>query len=1525
MSSCININTPEFQNLVNSTNDPEGVVAAVVNLWQENNATDQIPTSTQYEEYKVQIQGQGFSNMYYKYFEKLAQNLNDNWSKEKGESVSLLLSKFKNFVLDDSKGANLNLPQLALRRLLNTSERGVVTPEYVAEAIESLNMYLNRSNVYLEGMVRTLNTFLKSDATTKQKLGAIYTSYETADNFKRQLEAIFPSTGEFKRMVDYYENNNYVHFKNAKDRMLGNINRIQETFKSEVSDQVVEELWKLYSPNVEMIDKLFDDNLKNLREQLARTTSENQKRLLEEKIKREKEKKEKGRLTKENLAEWISNPKGNWISLMLRSGNYQEDPGVSVVAQYIYNIQEDAQRNFFQEANDLQDIMERIQNISGENVDIRNMYQGLYRETVDEEGNFALAIQTPMKDQELRNERYRLIKNRNEAKTEEERYKAKEELDAFDEMYLERMYKPEYYEFKKSLPKDLQDKLDEARDEKNLIVSKLDGITIEEGALQELALADKKIKDLSREYDDFGNLKSEEEVRNARTIKAYNERARELGVHDFYLENSSKIQFQFALKEQETKLKQVLESAASEEQKEKAREDFANWLSYYSRDVIAPEYYALVKRTTDKIDAILKKYGDTEIGKNYKELYELLRGYRDANGVYDGSQVSSELAGRVKELEEEIERLKDTEDSRKITPEDKSSLELYFAELRNLQVKGNTKYYEEEVKNRKDLIRSELLNTEDWVDNPNLDDEIDRRFENSSWFKRNHIYVERYSAGGVKLVPQPISIWRYNGPSDYAVELLETAAAQKADMLEQEDPEGYRAEIQKYRNFRVVQKRVPSQVWYSYRVNPKLNNPNYSPDLNFKTVRGVYYNEEWDQLSAVKKEIATDLLKLYLYTQRDAYRQNKLRTLVPYTRKEGLELAVDTVRLDRKGLTKKTISEIKAVYNQQDFQNPDTDDVYGEVDQTDSFGNPVERASKVIYARYVQPIDKDLMSFDIMKSIGLYMGEAAKFRALRENQNAILGMQTILETRGINSATRVTEGIINRVLYGENMYKYDTKVANRIASITNFVLRRSGAMSLDYNPMSAIKNLQAGMIQNFIMAGVYDVTFTDLVGARGLALQATADFVANPQVGNRPLMLQILDAFGAIQGRDFTQGAFIKSTWLRKYGNIFKMVHKFREWTEFEIQSTIAFAVMNKVYVQGPNGNPVKLLDAFTLQNKRLVIKDGYIVPEAVFRQVRAKIKHLNHHSQGIYDQLYQPEGTKYVLYRIFFYMGKWRVPKWDRYFGPERIDYMAGVRTKGAWSVIWQFATDVFKYQKNIIAAYQTLTPTEKKQMAPLWKTIVAATSYIVLQSMLKDCDDDGDQDTCDYVNWLAKGVGDEIESMDPIFFPMNFVYGFVDQKTQISAPERIINQVASPLTKVWKIFSDPALRLFDPTEPYYKKTSTGKINWDTTDPAFAGKPMAAVLLLKLSGLSELDVTPKRVEFKSRSFTHFNPKPFVGKTKTRYYNEEGDVKEIKFREKDEEEETGVSTGKKSKRKKSAREKARARLKKLRKSRNSRK
>jgi hypothetical protein len=1501
MSSCINKNTPEFQSLANSTLDSEGVVAAVVNLWQENNATDLIPTRQQYDAYKQQLNVQGSANMSFEYFDKLAKNLNDNWSKTEGENVSRLLQRFKNSIVETSKGVDTAFPQLALQKLLSTAEKGVITPEFTAQAIEELNMYLNRSNMYLEGMIKGLRNFLRGDASVRNKVAAIFTAYETADNFKRQIDSIFPETTDFEELVGSFNTASFEKLNRNKEAILSSINTLDQIYKQRLSKEIVNELWDLYAPYADQVNKEnFEAPILQLKKQLSEAKSEAQKRLLTNKIARQEDIYKNNALTKKNIEKWINNPKGSWLSLMLRSGSYNSDPGVQVISKYIYNVVEDAQREFFQEANKLQNIMERIQTLNGENLDVRKMYEGLYRESQDQYGNFALVIQTPMKDQELRNERYKLKQAIRSAENEDDRKKAIDAYRMFEETYEERFFTDEYYEFRKLLPQDIKDEMDELRKEKNIIIGALDGTSISEGALDQIKEIEKRLRDLSKEFDDFGNIKSPEEVEKARIIQAYNEKAQELGVHDFYLEDSSRQQFEFILEEQEQKLAEILDNPASTEfEKEVAQANFDRWLSYYSRDMIAPEFYTYRKKITDAIDAIVSKYEETTIGKNYRDIFNMLMGYRDSNSVYDGTQVNSSLAAKVKLLEEQIETFKSEEDNLDMSKEDAAELKSLFRKLKEFQNTTTTEYYKEEVENRKSLIRSELLEEEEWSDDNVLENKVNLLFEKSEWYQKNHIYVTKYINGERQLVPQPIMMWRHTVPSKYAIEYVETEARKRAEFLEQEDPIKNRERINYLKNFKVLQKRVPSKVWYSYRVNPKLQNPNYSPDIKFKLVKGAFYNNEWDTLSPEKKKIAKDLLQLLLEGQKDAYNQNKLGTIIPYTRKEGGELLLDTALLGRKGKIRNTINEVRAAFNQQDIQNPEVDDVYGEVEQLDAFGNPLERGGKAIYMRYVRPLDKDIMSFDIMKSIGLYLGETAKFKALRSHQNTILGMQSIAEKRGKTSGTKTTESIINRVLYGENMAKFESTVLNRVSSMSNMILRKSGAMALEQNLLSPVKNLTAGMAQNFILAANYDITIVDLNKAAIKALAATQDFVLNPQVGNRPLTLQILDNFGAIQGRDFSQGAFIKSTFLRKYGNIFKAVHKFREYTEFEIQATLAFAIMDKVYVNGPNGTKVKLTEAYALRNNNLIVKDGYEVPESVVRQVRAKIKHMNHHSQGLYDQLYQPEGTKYVLYRILFYMGKWRIPKWDRYFGKETVDYMASIRSRGAYRVLWEFAVDVAKYQRNIIAAYKTLTPTEKKQLAPIWRTAVTTASFIVLQALLKGADDDDDQNVVDYVNWLTKGVGDEVESMDPIMTPLNFVYGFVDQKTQISAPERIINQMFSPITKMWKIFSDPALRLLDPMEPYYKKNSAGKINWNATDPAFAGKPSLAVLALKFSGFGELDVSPERVEFKSRSFSFFNPKIYAGKTKTRYVDEERNVEQIKFRE--EETDQGESSTSESK------------------------
>jgi len=1558
MSTCINRSHPEFKSLVNSIGYSENEIAALVSLWQNNNPVERdadgqprFPTSQELENYIASVRTNEFPKMSDPYFKFISQSLKANWSGPTGDNVSGLLNRFKRSLGVDTAGSEVVLPEEALKHLLYTAEAGVVTNETLTQAIEALNTYLGYSASYMQGIANNLSNFLSKDLTSRQKVSALFFAFEIANNYKKQLEAIFPSNSDssFAEMSGFFKDPAYTFLMDNVEKIRKYVGEIERSYDSKLKNEVVDILYDYLKPNTAEVDEIFDKEIRRYDEAIQATKDPKIIRTLQNLKRTQEEKKKEQRISKENVRKWLSDPRGAGVFNYFRSSKDMKDPAVQNIASYIFSILEDGKQEFYQEVNELQTIQERIEKEANKTVDfridVRKIYRPYYRETVDQNGNFALAIQTPMKEQELLNKYIQLTKALEAAATEEEKDVLEEELENFMETYVERRYVDAVYQYRKMLPKELKNKMNRLRAERTNILEDLDPLKIEEGDLIKLREIDKQIYNLQKEYTEDGVLKTGQELLDAQLIKAYNQKAEELGIHSFYITPASRRNFEIAYQEQTEKNKAIQESDATAEEKEAAQQQYNNWLSVYTRTVINPRFYSYRNEITAEIDEILSKYEKSTIGDLYRDLFSLLAGYRDKNGAYDGSIASQQLVARTKEVEEQIESLRQTSKNKNISREDKDRLSELFTKLKNIQVTAPTEYYLDEVERQKNIIKSKLEAAQDW-DPTVLQEQVDKLYERSEWFYNNHIKVTRYVDGKKTESWEPLSIWKFTMPSQLAESELVNQVVQEIKSLQAQNDPSLQEEIDKLKKFKVIDRIAPSKIWFSYGVNKKYENPNYSPDLKFKTVQGAYYNEEWDKLTPEQKSIATDLLALYRRSQEKNYKSNRLNTLVPFVRRDGTERLYDALartapektsegvkKVLRGGLFKNLKSSLKAMWHREDLQDAEVDDVYGDVNQVDVFGNPLNKTSRAIYMRYTKPLDKDVLSFDITKSIGLYMGEAARFRSLREHQSEILAMQSVLDkasgladvksTPLYQKAFRVTKdqavswfkkkdsperkkalqekavrqryeasqnihGLINRLLYGENIKKLNSEFLTSIQSVLNHGLQIVGRMSIEQNPRSTVKNLVAGMVSNLINAGIYDISEKDLIAAQVDGFRAAKAFFLNPQVGNRPYNLRLMDYFGVIMGREFAEGKNIKSTFMRKHGNPLKGVHRLREITEYELQTSMAYAILNKQYVQTEDGLNVKLTEAFEIVDNKLVPKEGVIIPEGMINRIRTKIKQALHTSQGIYDQLYQPEGSKYVTYRVALYMGKWVMPKADRLFGEEKINYGAAIRTQGSYNVMFTWLKQLISEQNNIAASYKYASTSERKAIRSLMTQAVVSATLIILQRLIKHCDDDGRQDACDELNYLIKGVANEVESLDPVLWTPSFVYGFVDQKTDKSWIEKGFYSLSSPLIRLNQTFKEIFTAILDPFEPYYKYTSSGKKNWNVTDPTLAGLPAAAVIALKYTGLNQLDVSYRAGEFKSRQLSYYNPKLYMADmpTKTRYISKSGKVAKIKKRKK---------------------------------------
>jgi len=356
MSTCINRSHKDVVKLVEDTGLEVTTVTAIISLWQKNNMVDTFPTLEQFQEYKAQIQGKGFSDMYDPYFRFIADALLDNWTGVKGgESVSGLLKRFKRSISDKSGDSEVVLPEDALRHLLRVvevgegatlGEGGVITPQSLAAAVNALNGYLTTSEIYLRGMVSGLNDFLKSEeATPKQKISAIFHTHETALNYKRQLDAIFPKKGTtYADIADFYLDPSYEPLLAIKGKMERHIENIKDAYDNQLKNEVVETLYNLIKHNAPAVEEQYDKEISRFEKLLSKATRPGDIRYLKRQIEYEKEQKKANVITKQNIAKWLADPSVSWTGLMFRSSIYQQDAGTSLIGRYITDALEEAKK-----------------------------------------------------------------------------------------------------------------------------------------------------------------------------------------------------------------------------------------------------------------------------------------------------------------------------------------------------------------------------------------------------------------------------------------------------------------------------------------------------------------------------------------------------------------------------------------------------------------------------------------------------------------------------------------------------------------------------------------------------------------------------------------------------------------------------------------------------------------------------------------------------------------------------------------------------------------------------------------------------------------------------------------------------------------------------------------------------------------------------------------------------------------------------------------------------------------------------
>ena len=389
---------------------------------------------------------------------------------------------------------------------------------------------------------------------------------------------------------------------------------------------------------------------------------------------------------------------------------------------------------------------------------------------------------------------------RREGKNEEARLLT-QELRQFSRDYMHDQYVPEFYEKEKIYDSALgsiayQRKTALLAEIADIDARVFDDLT-EEDAFELKKALWRQYQQLASEYNEDGSKKVGDELEVSKIEKEYRDSARK-----FYewKEINGLFQYKFDQFKQDL-LDQGLKPGTSE-----YNDAYTAWLTKNTRVSIKPEFYTDRANILDKIQFITSKLDGTEaegldISDFYKEIIEIVKGYRDESNQPIGSELPAERVAKVKQLQERIDIAKGKlagfsglttdEFERYITLRTKSKIEgltadefaelddlkvkketqalsgieievlkNLYAELAVLQTKRPTEYYYESINNllsRKAISKDlsdrlfpdknnpmiDYMNLDNMMDN--IEELMELNPDFADWFNKNHIKKQRYN------------------------------------------------------------------------------------------------------------------------------------------------------------------------------------------------------------------------------------------------------------------------------------------------------------------------------------------------------------------------------------------------------------------------------------------------------------------------------------------------------------------------------------------------------------------------------------------------------------------------------------------------------------------------------------------------------------------------------------------------------------------------------------------------------------
>lgn len=1432
-----------------------------------------------------------------------------------------------NTVLQNARQNGINAFSLEeARETLNSIDLTDIPVTDLQKSFESLVAHLYETTMFLRGVQANLSDAQRSKTISARDLySRSYHAAKMGEFFKDYIT-------QFKDTM--YPSGEIPPANTVIAKYMSNINAISDSIISTLNTQAAKAIAGRLAEEMHLqtkaIRKGLEQNIQRLQDELVMSTTERTKRILNAKIKEEKE-----RLsilaTPENLEKALLGTldveaKSSTGRLASHIGAIFESAAISgnLVSGTLDSLINNLWSKSTQEAMQFQGQMkvladELTKHLSSKGINANTGFdfnkvfsRFLKRTTILEIRNGSLVeretlvLQSRMDEVGYTNDWTRKkfaisklenIKNRT-PQQELELQNLITDLTDFEEKHLESYYTDEYHRIQSLLSPVAKARRDDIIDKMRKIqLSPNQGENSEED-LDKLDDLKAQLDALEQDTDEYGVMKSEEDLEIARSIREWKQERSAANLIKYEVTPKNKLIFQERYNTVKENVKQTLsdlESAkidgdaqqilVSQAKYNKAVKDLEAFKKANVVKKISAEFYEERADIVDAISAIQAKYKQDINGRTvsdvYKELFALLKPYKNVNGEYEGSKVITEfqeyldetgatvkvnIPTRVRQLQEEIEDIRQAlSEATQVTREDKDALVQLYSQLGAMQERTTTEDYDKTLKAQFSIARQEVLakNAQAFVGltESEANKKIMIALRKGEWYKMNHRKVYDYTSRS--FVNEPLFHWMVTLPKNPAY----------------------------------ISETEPSFRWYTSTVNdekdpvtgkPKYVNPAVKESRNSKRVllkpTSTYSNSSYDSLDDVEKGILDKITALYENQQKGLPRNLRKGLELPSVRKSGLE------SLGGKSF-KGIWEETKGVY-----QNT-VDSMFGRNDDDLSDGASLmgrKGSSKVnqykdrLHLKYVTPIDADQMTVNFFDSITQFGSDSIRFKNLYSNLPYILGARDLINKNLPGTVTaKVVNNLLERKINGQGKVAMtDVPLLRAIGFAADKTLGLGANMALSLNLPSSVKNFQAGTLNIYNQLGRFGLDKKEIHAAMARnAGQYWNLLTSQIEEGKNTPYIAKMKYFSVMPSDTLSEGGkklFITN--LDKSGkyNPIKHLTFFREFGEFEMRSAVAEAMSKQHLVKLNNGSFVPILDAYTVEGNMLIPRDDIADMNELAAQeqyYRNRLNTVNSLIHGNYGAMDKGEYSRYNMGRVIMYMKGWLAGQWLSRFGSRRMAYSAGMEFQGMYITVYHAAKMLFNTRGNFATTGKLLSEREKDELVAAGLDTISIGVAMLLATIVASAvysDDDDDQDNLleYYMLYNLLYLEDELSSLHPLAGSASIYYSRVVNNVDgkdfftyyfnknIIMPFRAVTDVATSLYE-YSPFGD-----VDMFADYVPRSKSGRVlnpKRYQRDPFLDGQPEVVARLNRLWAINNsVNYLYGGQEFMYRRYEYSNPKWFI-------------------------------------------------------------